>query len=284
MFILACREFVSALYDWHNTAPGRLNVSVWVNDTNIGGGQSNGAQGPPEVQRWSAPVNLAGGLWMAGMAGRREGAGQWAVLCRVKCDALGAPQLPLCMSLPRGAELFIELCALHCCSQCIPEGPAGGGVRRSAGGREGHAQRCGEGQVSSKTSLGATKPVVTERGTSAPCRAQAAGVQCCDCLSQYCLFSPAGASRLSLDFSSLLGPLFSMWLLQVHGLICLQPHPVRDPGHIRPARPMLHVLLLLPPHTFSVRRRPPAPSAPQRILLVGVHTRYCRLCFETTHL
>lgn len=68
-----CREFVSALYDWHNTAPGRLNVSVWVNDTNIGGGQSNGAQGPPEVQRWSAPVNLAGGWWMDGMAGRREG-------------------------------------------------------------------------------------------------------------------------------------------------------------------------------------------------------------------
>lgn len=26
---------------------------------------------------------------------------------------------------------------------------------------------------------------------------------------------PKGASRLSLDFSSLLGPLFSMWLLQV---------------------------------------------------------------------
>ncbi len=51
---------MSALYDWHNTAPGRLNVSVWVNDTNIGGGQGNGAQGPPEVQRWSAPVNLAG--------------------------------------------------------------------------------------------------------------------------------------------------------------------------------------------------------------------------------
>ena len=31
------------------------------------------------------------------------------------------------------------------------------------------------------------------------------------------LNSPAGASRLSLDFSSLLGPLFSMWLLQVAG-------------------------------------------------------------------
>ena len=64
IFPRACREFVSALYDWHNTAPGRLNVTVWVNDTNIGGGQANGAQGPPEVQRWGAPVNLAGG-WRA---------------------------------------------------------------------------------------------------------------------------------------------------------------------------------------------------------------------------
>ncbi|PRW44292.1 ABC transporter A family member 7-like isoform A [Chlorella sorokiniana] len=114
------QEFVSALYDWHNTAPGRLNVSVWVNNTNIGGGQANGAQGPPEVQRWSAPVNLA------------------------EVQRWSAP-----VNLAANAYLKDRL-------------GAGYGAR-----------------------LVGVKDM------------------------------PTGASRLSLDFSSLLGPLFSMWLLQL---------------------------------------------------------------------
>jgi hypothetical protein len=85
------QEFVSALYDWHNTAPGRLNVSVWVNNTNIGGGQANGAQGPPEVQRWSAPVNLAANAYLKD----RLGAGYGARLVGVKDMPKGASRLSL---------------------------------------------------------------------------------------------------------------------------------------------------------------------------------------------
>lgn len=60
---------MSALYDWHNTAPGRLNLTLWANDTNVGGGQGGSTQGPPEVQRWSQPLNLAGALLAACGAG-----------------------------------------------------------------------------------------------------------------------------------------------------------------------------------------------------------------------
>ena len=67
--------------------------------------------------------------------------------------------------------------------------------------------------------------------------------------------------------------------------ICL--HAVRPPVHTCPAPTVLHVLLppplpplllllllllLLPLYILSDRRRPPAPSAPQLILPVGVHT------------
>ena len=53
--------------------------------------------------------------------------------------------------MPRVHHSCASACCCHaapellscplCCSQCIPEGPAGGGVRRSPGGRERHAQR-----------------------------------------------------------------------------------------------------------------------------------------------
>lgn len=103
--VLARREFVSALYDWHNTAPGRLNVSVWVNDTNIGGGQSNGAQGPPEVQRWSAPINLAGG-W----AGVAEGMGA----------ALPASSNHHHRLLPHASRPAVAM-SLRCTCCCLPQ-------------------------------------------------------------------------------------------------------------------------------------------------------------------
>ena len=56
---------MSALYDWHDTSAAGLRVSVWVNNSNVGGGSAGrggSAQGPPDVQRWSQPVNLAGAL------------------------------------------------------------------------------------------------------------------------------------------------------------------------------------------------------------------------------
>jgi hypothetical protein len=51
---------VSALYDWRNTSADGLSVAVWVNNSDVGGGEAVGAH-PPSVQRWAQPVNLAGG-------------------------------------------------------------------------------------------------------------------------------------------------------------------------------------------------------------------------------
>ncbi len=115
-------------------------------------------------------------------------------------------------------------------SQCLPEGQAGGGVRRSAGGRQRHAQRCGG------LCMGGTcSPVQAHRGCWAQPlwqqlhltallrrRARREGTACTSNLCVPFHGLAAGASRLSLDFSSLLGPLFSMWLLQVRplGVLC----------------------------------------------------------------
>ena len=54
-----CRSFVSALHDWSNTSAAGLNVTVWVNNSDVGGGEEGGVH-PPSVQRWSQPINLAG--------------------------------------------------------------------------------------------------------------------------------------------------------------------------------------------------------------------------------
>lgn len=50
------QEYIGALYDWHDTDPTtqRLNVSVWVNDTDVARDP-----GVPDWQRWAQPINLA---------------------------------------------------------------------------------------------------------------------------------------------------------------------------------------------------------------------------------
>lgn len=88
-----CREYVSALYDWHNTsAAAGLRVTVWVNDTNVGGGQATG-QGPPDVQRWSQAVNLAGGSSLP------------TLQCQAMPRGCSKPALPALLLCPRCAGL-----------------------------------------------------------------------------------------------------------------------------------------------------------------------------------
>lgn len=85
------QEYVSALYDWHNTsAAAGLRVTVWVNDTNVGGGQATG-QGPPDVQRWSQAVNLAANAYLK----RKLGPAASARLVGVKDMPKGASRLSL---------------------------------------------------------------------------------------------------------------------------------------------------------------------------------------------
>lgn len=160
---LPCREYVSALYDWHNTAPGRLNLTLWANDTNVGGGQGGGAQGPPEVQRWSQPLNLAG-AWggrqvaRAGQLGGqdcRAGAGAddervhvgWpriqqraGALARqgTTCSSRGrctVPPPPSALSPPLHRPALASSP-----SECLPAGAPRRRRLGAAGGRQGHAQ------------------------------------------------------------------------------------------------------------------------------------------------
>ncbi|KAL4858934.1 ABC transporter A family member 5 [Chlorella vulgaris] len=56
------QAFVSA-YDWLNTSLAGLNVTVWVNNSDVGGGEEAGAH-PPSVQRWTQPVNLAANAFL----------------------------------------------------------------------------------------------------------------------------------------------------------------------------------------------------------------------------
>jgi hypothetical protein len=49
-----CREYPSALYDWGSTSDAGLSLSIWVNNSNVGT-----IQGPPYLQRWNQPINLA---------------------------------------------------------------------------------------------------------------------------------------------------------------------------------------------------------------------------------
>ena len=53
---------MSGLYDWQDSGNSTgLRVSVWVNNSNVGGAQQGtSSQGPPDVERWSQPVSLAG--------------------------------------------------------------------------------------------------------------------------------------------------------------------------------------------------------------------------------
>lgn len=90
---MSCREFVGALYDWQNTSvAGGLWVSVWVNNSNVAR-----QSGPPEVQRWNLPLNLAANAFLKhakvghGCLGRvtcRVTGGSRSSGCRVR---LGTP-------------------------------------------------------------------------------------------------------------------------------------------------------------------------------------------------
>lgn len=57
------QEFAS-LYHWHDSDAFHLNVSVWVNNTNVARDP-----GVPDVQRWSQPVNLAANAYLRSLAG-----------------------------------------------------------------------------------------------------------------------------------------------------------------------------------------------------------------------
>jgi hypothetical protein len=73
---------VSALYDWHTTNASWLNVSIWVNNTNVAR-----AAGPPDVQRWNQPLNLAAN----------------AYLKHIKGDTYSAPLIGV-KDMPKGAS------------------------------------------------------------------------------------------------------------------------------------------------------------------------------------
>lgn len=124
-----CRAFVSA-YDWLNTSLAGLNVTVWVNNSDVGGGEEAGAH-PPSVQRWTQPVNLAGAFPLG-------------LYCRLLAVHLAwwcaLRLLPVNPVMPQGANSKPP-CALMCCSQCVPEAAVGARLLGSAGWREGHASR-----------------------------------------------------------------------------------------------------------------------------------------------
>lgn len=59
------QQYVSGLYDWQNSSTTRgLEVSIWMNNSNIAVDP-----GPPYIQRWNQPVNLAANAWLKQAAG-----------------------------------------------------------------------------------------------------------------------------------------------------------------------------------------------------------------------
>jgi len=71
------QEYVGGLYDWKSTAPngfGALDVAIWVNNSNVALDP-----GPPYVQRWNQPVNLAANAWLKEAAGPAVRAGLMGV-------------------------------------------------------------------------------------------------------------------------------------------------------------------------------------------------------------
>ena len=59
-----CRGYVSALFDWRDTGAAGLNVDVWVNNSNVAKDQGQTSQGPPDVQRWNQPMNMAANAYL----------------------------------------------------------------------------------------------------------------------------------------------------------------------------------------------------------------------------
>ncbi|EFN55401.1 hypothetical protein CHLNCDRAFT_23609, partial [Chlorella variabilis] len=84
------QSFVSALYDWSNTSAAGLNVTVWVNNSDVGGGEEGGVH-PPSVQRWSQPINLAANAFLK----RQLGPAHSARLVGVKDMPRGSSRLSL---------------------------------------------------------------------------------------------------------------------------------------------------------------------------------------------
>ncbi|GMH42708.1 hypothetical protein BSKO_10627 [Bryopsis sp. KO-2023] len=54
-------EFPSALYDWQESTPRKLDVNIRVNDSII---ISSQAQNPPRLQRWNQPMNMAANAFL----------------------------------------------------------------------------------------------------------------------------------------------------------------------------------------------------------------------------
>lgn len=74
-------------YDWLNTSLAGLNVTVWVNNSDVGGGEEAGAH-PPSVQRWTQPVNLAGVFPLG------------CIAACLLCTWLGGVPCACCLSIP----------------------------------------------------------------------------------------------------------------------------------------------------------------------------------------
>ncbi|KAK9803177.1 hypothetical protein WJX72_009746 [[Myrmecia] bisecta] len=66
----AVRQYTSALYDWGATTRSALYLTIWANDSNA----AESAQGPPVIDRWNQPMNLAANTYLRSLAGPGFGA------------------------------------------------------------------------------------------------------------------------------------------------------------------------------------------------------------------
>eukprot|EP00887_Chlorella_sp_A99_P001140 scaffold14.g1140.t1 len=83
------QEFVS-LFDWRNTSASGLDVSVWVNNSNVALAPQRGTA-PPDLQRWPQPLNLAANAFLRHV----KGPAYSATLVGVKGMPKGATRLSL---------------------------------------------------------------------------------------------------------------------------------------------------------------------------------------------
>uniref|UniRef100_A0A1D1ZSY0 ABC transporter domain-containing protein n=1 Tax=Auxenochlorella protothecoides TaxID=3075 RepID=A0A1D1ZSY0_AUXPR len=81
------REFASGLYDWRDTSRSAMRVAVWVNNSDV----ASRAGGPPDVQRWNQPLNLASSAFLRAA----RGPGASASLTGVKDMPRGSSRLSL---------------------------------------------------------------------------------------------------------------------------------------------------------------------------------------------
>ncbi|EFJ47435.1 hypothetical protein VOLCADRAFT_92146 [Volvox carteri f. nagariensis] len=88
-------QYPSAVYDWRKSGPMGLDLTIWVNNSDVG------ASVAPRVQRWPAAINAASNAWMSAAAAARGQAQAWVIrLAGIK----GFPT--------RGSPLRLDLASL----------------------------------------------------------------------------------------------------------------------------------------------------------------------------